>query len=62
MFLKTVHCVWLEVASIFLSLVFEKNNANGKEAPRQVKAWVERLNRPPTEIAKILFNDAEGSK
>ena len=24
--------VWLELASIFLSLVFEKNIANGKEA------------------------------
>ena len=29
---------------------------------RQVKAWVERLKRPPTENAKILFNDTEGSK
>ena len=31
--LKTGHYwVWLELASIFLSLVFEKNTANGKEA------------------------------
>ena len=30
--LKTGYCVWLEVASIFLSLVFKKNTANGKEA------------------------------
>ena len=29
---------------------------------RQVKAWVERVKRPPTENAKILFNDVEGSK
>ena len=29
---------------------------------RQVKAWIERLKRPPTENAKILFNDTEGSK
>ena len=29
---------------------------------RQVEAWVERLRRPPTEDAKILFNDTEGSK
>ena len=30
--LKTGHSVWLEVASIFISLVFEKDTANGKEA------------------------------
>ena len=31
--LKTGYCVWLEVASIFLSLVFKKKNTeNGKEA------------------------------
>ena len=30
--LKTGNCVWLELASVFLSLVFEKNTANGKEA------------------------------
>ena len=32
---------------------------------KQVKAWVERLKRPPpppAENVKILFNDAEGSK
>ena len=29
---------------------------------RQVKAWVERLKRTPTENAKILFNDTEGSE
>jgi len=29
---------------------------------RQVKAWVERLKTPPTENAKIFFNDTEGSK
>ena len=26
---------------------------------RHVKAWVERIKRPPTENAKILFNDTE---
>ena len=30
--LKNGYYVWLEVASIFLSLVFKKNTANGKEA------------------------------
>ena len=29
---------------------------------RQVKAWVERLKRPPKGNAKILVNDTEGSK
>ena len=29
---------------------------------RQVKAWVERLKRPPAENAKILYNDTDGSK
>jgi len=34
----------------------------GWQQLRQVKAWVERLKRPPTENAKILYNDTEGSK
>ena len=34
--LKTGHCVWLEVASIFLSLVFE----NGKEARQDDRVQV----------------------
>ena len=32
--------VWLEVASIFLSLVFKKNTANGKEARRDDQVQV----------------------
>ena len=35
--LKTVNSVWFEVASIFLSLVFEKNPANGKEAAKVIR-------------------------
>ena len=34
----------------------------GVSSLRKVKAWVERLKRPPTENTKILFNDTEGSK
>ena len=38
------------------------SKTSNKKRLRQVKAWVERLKRPPAENAKILFNETEGSK
>ena len=52
-----------EICALEADVVEVKNSLNDdRHLLRQVKAWVERLKRPPTEYEEILYNDTEGSK
>ena len=56
--------VYLDEGSVYkhLTNTVKGTDETTKIKLRQVKAWVERLKRPPTENAKILFNDTERSE
>ena len=56
--MKTGHyCVWLELASIFLSLVFEKNTAEGKQACQDDRVQVCLLSYLLKEL--LIFSQAK---